>query len=116
MVVEPDSTQAFVMLAMAVALYFTPTIIAASRTHPNRVSIMLLNFFLGWTVLGWIASLIWSVSSGGKPISVNIEQTSAAPSKPVEPYQELEKLAALKERGHITDEEFDIEKRKILKR
>ncbi len=116
MVVEPDSTQAFVMLAMAVALYFTPTIIAAARLHPNRVSIMLLNFFLGWTVLGWIASLIWSVSSGGKPVSINIEQASSPPGKSVDPYQELEKLAALKERGHITDEEFDIEKKKILKR
>ena len=41
--------------------YFIPTIIAIKRDHPNKVAIILLNFLLGWAIIGWIGSLIWSV-------------------------------------------------------
>ena len=42
------------------ALYFVPTIVAGVRKKRNLVSIGLLNFFLGWTVIGWIIALIWA--------------------------------------------------------
>ena len=42
-------------------IYFIPTIIAIKRDHPNKVAIILLNFLLGWAIIGWIGSLIWSV-------------------------------------------------------
>jgi Superinfection immunity protein len=42
------------------AIYFLPTIVAMSRQHPAQVSILLLNLFLGWTLLGWVAALVWS--------------------------------------------------------
>lgn len=116
MVVEPEPTQAFVTLALVVALYFIPTIVAAIRGHQNRVSIMLLNLFLGWTGLGWLAALIWSASAINKlAIDGDLPRTPAA-SAGADPYHELEKLAALKERGHITVEEFEAEKIKILNR
>jgi len=41
--------------------YFLPFLIAALRQHKNVLAIFLLNFALGWTFLGWIAALIWSV-------------------------------------------------------
>jgi hypothetical protein len=47
-------------LSILIALFFLPTIIAASRGH-NALAIFLLNFFFGWTVIGWCAALIWSV-------------------------------------------------------
>ena len=43
------------------AVYFLPSIIASSRKHKNKLAIFLLNLLLGWTVLGWIVSLVWSV-------------------------------------------------------
>ena len=43
------------------AVYFLPSFIAFSRDHKNKVSIFLLNLLLGWTVLGWVGSLVWSV-------------------------------------------------------
>lgn len=116
MVVEPESTQAFVTLALVVALYFTPTIVAAIRHHQNRVSIMLLNLFLGWTGIGWLAALIWSASALTKPDREGDLLRAPAASAAADPYHELEKLAALKERGHITAEEFEAEKSKILNR
>lgn len=48
---------------IAVGLYFTPAIIAAVRSHQSENAIGLLNFFLGWTVLGWLVALIWASSS-----------------------------------------------------
>lgn len=44
----------------SVILYFTPAILAYSRKHPKTAAISVLNFLLGWTMLGWIGALIWS--------------------------------------------------------
>ena len=43
------------------AVYFLPSFIAFSRDHKNKIAIFLLNLLLGWTVLGWVGSLVWSV-------------------------------------------------------
>ncbi len=43
------------------AFYFLPTLIAFLRNHKNKLAIFLLNLLLGWTVLGWVVSLVWSV-------------------------------------------------------
>lgn len=44
-------------------LYFFPAIVASSRRHRNRSAILCLNFFLGWTVLGWVAALVWACTN-----------------------------------------------------
>jgi hypothetical protein len=44
--------------------YFIPTIVAGVRRHRHLVGVVLVNFFLGWTVVGWIAALAWSVAGG----------------------------------------------------
>lgn len=46
-------------------LYFLPTLIAHSRKHPNENAIGVFNFFLGWTILGWILALVWSQTTKG---------------------------------------------------
>ena len=53
----------FLILAVLVAVYFVPGLIAYKRNHANAVSIMLLNLFLGWTLIGWVAALVWSASA-----------------------------------------------------
>jgi len=60
---EPVSTL-FVqlLLLLFVANYFLPTIVAIIRDHPRALPICLFNFFLGWTLLGWIGALIWSLA------------------------------------------------------
>lgn len=42
--------------------YFIPTCVAGFRRHHNAFAIFLLNLFLGWTGLGWIAALIWAAT------------------------------------------------------
>ncbi len=44
-------------------LYFIPSLVAWNRSHHNTLAILLLNLFLGWTVLGWIAALIWAATN-----------------------------------------------------
>jgi Superinfection immunity protein len=50
------------IVAGALCLYFLPWGIAAHRHHPNIVGIAVLNFFLGWSLIGWVIALIWAVS------------------------------------------------------
>lgn len=53
----------FVLLAVIVALYFVPTIVASVRSHDNAVAITALNLLLGWTLVGWVAALVWSLTA-----------------------------------------------------
>jgi hypothetical protein len=48
--------------AICLAFYLLPSIIAKHRSHLNFIPILLLNLFLGWSVIGWIAALIWSMT------------------------------------------------------
>jgi|KBSMisStandDraft_5_1062788.scaffolds.fasta_scaffold1972818_1 hypothetical protein len=50
------------LVVLAIAFYFLPTIIAMVREHNNASSIALTNFFFGWTVVGWVVSLVWAFS------------------------------------------------------
>ena len=48
------------LVVLIFAFYFLPTLIAFLRQHKNKPAIFLLNLLLGWTVLGWVVSLVWS--------------------------------------------------------
>lgn len=43
--------------------YFIPSIIAFARQHNNKLPILVLNFFLGWSFFGWVVALIWSLTN-----------------------------------------------------
>lgn len=45
----------------SILLYFLPTLIASRREHRNLVAIGALNLFLGWTLIGWVVALVWSL-------------------------------------------------------
>lgn len=50
-----------VLLILSVLLYFAPSLIAA-RKHSSRAgAIFAVNFFLGWSVIGWIVALVWAL-------------------------------------------------------
>ena len=55
------------MIILLILLYFVPTIFAVLvRSHHNGGAILILNLFLGWTILGWIVALIWASTSKAK--------------------------------------------------
>jgi hypothetical protein len=60
-------------------LYLLPTIIGIARKHLQLAPIMIINFLLGWTVIGWIGALVWSVAS------FRHERTAPSSSGPIAP-------------------------------
>lgn len=56
-----------ILLLIIIGLvYFLPTIIAYARKHNNSMSISVANLLVGWTMLGWCASMIWACTSNVK--------------------------------------------------
>ena len=46
--------------AAAICFYLLPALIADIRDTKHGWTILVLNLLLGWTVLGWIALVIWA--------------------------------------------------------
>jgi hypothetical protein len=42
--------------------YWLPTIVAFIRSHPSKGAVLAVNGLLGWTFVGWVVSLAWSLS------------------------------------------------------
>ena len=63
-----NSPTGFVILGILLLLYFLPTIVADQRRVRHLAGILILNLFLGWTMLGWIGALIWAVSDAPKSV------------------------------------------------
>ncbi|MEV1008489.1 superinfection immunity protein [Streptomyces sp. NPDC049881] len=51
------------MLLVGVALYFLPTFIAFVRRVRNAGSVLVVDLFLGWTLVGWVVALAMAVRS-----------------------------------------------------
>lgn len=49
-------------LAVVLAVYFLPTVIAYARVKRNIWAIFALNLLLGWSVIGWVIALVWALS------------------------------------------------------
>lgn len=48
---------------IGLVMYLLPAVIANMRRHHQQGSIFVLNLLLGWTIIGWIVALVWSVSA-----------------------------------------------------
>jgi hypothetical protein len=63
-----DAT-AFFWVVLALAVYMAPAFVAGFRNHPNTAAITVLDLLLGWTFLGWVVALVWSLTANteGEP-------------------------------------------------
>jgi len=48
-------------LAAALGLYFLPALVADRRHRADLLTLALFNAVLGWTVVGWLVALGWSL-------------------------------------------------------
>lgn len=62
---------------LVLVVYFIPTIIARQRKHQNFLGILVVNFFLGWTLLGWVGALVWALVKS--PQAIALQHSSAFP-------------------------------------
>ena len=106
-----DSVSVFVFVIFFIIIYFLPSIFASARGHHNSTALMLANLFLGWTFIGWVACLIWAFTNKSDETTIinnnnDKEELSVA--------DEIQKLLKLKESGVLSEDEFKIQKEKIL--
>lgn len=50
-------------IALLAFVYALPALNAWKRKHHNAAAITALNVLLGWTILGWVAALVWSFTA-----------------------------------------------------
>jgi Na+/serine symporter len=101
-----DTIGVLIVLAIFTAIYLLPTIVASTRGHQSAVAIFFLNLLLGWTLIGWVVAVVWSFTNPTQVVVNNQTAKSAA--------DEIQKLAALKEQGILTEDEFTRKKLQIL--
>lgn len=70
------------IFAISIALYFLPVIVAQSRRHKNLDAIVVLDVLLGWTLVGWVITLVWAFTSNTKTAAA---KPSTSPSAQVIP-------------------------------
>ncbi len=46
-----------------IAMYWLPTIVAIVRRTPSAFGVAAINFFLGWTVIGWIVAMVIALAA-----------------------------------------------------
>lgn len=54
---------ALFVIAVMVALYFLPAIIAYKRNHHNRLAILVMDLLVGWSFIGWAIALVWACTA-----------------------------------------------------
>ena len=67
-----------VLVPLFLVAYFIPFFIAAGRKHRFSAAIGLINLLLGWTLIGWLAAMIWAVNR-----DVPESREGSAPSGPL---------------------------------
>ena len=66
------------LLLVGLAVYLLPTWLAVLFEHPHALWIFLVNVFLGWSFVGWVAALVWALLRDGAPIVRAEEHRHAA--------------------------------------
>lgn len=68
-----------ILFILAVGFYFIPTIVAAVRHVPNLGSVIVINLFLGWSVIGWVVALAMAARSKPPEQGTVIVHTGGTP-------------------------------------
>ncbi|TPN82471.1 superinfection immunity protein [Aquimarina algicola] len=106
---DPFGIVVIILFVVGFICYFIPSIIAIFRGKSNTIAIIALNFFLGWSLIGWVVSLVWSLSKDQPAQRIVVQQ-----QKQDDTIDKLTKLKDLRDSGSITQEEFEQQKRQLL--
>lgn len=80
------------------AIYFIPSIVAWNRRYRNLASVVVINVFLGWTLIGWVVALAMAFGSNR-----SIPATPAAADHG-DAYLELQRIGTNLKRGWRSDD------------
>jgi len=54
-------TITLILMPSLIGLYFLPSFVALVRRAKSVTIIVFLNFVFGWTIIGWLIALAWSM-------------------------------------------------------
>lgn len=57
-----------IIFIIGLSIYFLPSCIAWNKR--NFFAILAVNFFLGWTFLGWVGALVWALTKDPDQVEV----------------------------------------------
>lgn len=66
---DADPSRAVFFLGLAIFIYMLPTFIAGVRHQKHTGAICALNILLGWTLLGWVGALVWSLLDNTREVT-----------------------------------------------
>jgi hypothetical protein len=69
----PIDVRGWFISALLILFYLLPTFLAFDQHHRRRVLISVLNVLLGWTIIGWIGLLLWSLTNNQRDASGQLE-------------------------------------------
>ena len=72
---EPNPIGGTIFWIILIVGYCLPISIAMLRNHARVGSIMLVNLFLGWSLIGWLVALVWAL---GDPRTTSQRETDQA--------------------------------------
>lgn len=138
-----NPAEAIMLFLFLGAAYLIPTIIAVTRKHNNAMAIAVVNIALGWTFLGYLIALVWSLTNSDSKNQIVINQIAQQPSQypppiarneyllqnqrpalpvidvsPAPPEKtlksQLEEIKELHDEGLISDEEYQNKRNHLL--
>jgi hypothetical protein len=60
------------LIGASLLVYFIPAIVA--RGKPQFASVLVLDIFLGWTLVGWVVALAWALKAEPSATQVTVNQ------------------------------------------
>lgn len=69
----PIDVRGWFISALLILFYLLPTFLAFDQHNRRRVLISVLNVLLGWTIIGWIGLLLWSLTWNQRDASGQLE-------------------------------------------
>ena len=80
------TSQAIITYTLLALVYLTPTVIVMGRLHPKTGPVIVVNIFLGWTLIGWVVALAMACSSQRAPVDTDppphLRHTTPPPPPP----------------------------------
>ena len=73
------------LIFIGLCFYFLPSMVGTGRKVPDLGTVLVVNLFLGWTVIGWIVALAIAARTATPRVQVASAQTSTEASQPPTP-------------------------------
>ena len=90
--------------------YFWPTSFALFRNSSKKMGVFVVNFFTGWTGIGWLVALVWSFSSESskdKKIRISSYQSEHTGNPSNVPHNTESTTSALTESSKYSEYSFE---------